>query len=117
MNREQAISQQVKGFLVPEFTMKLPNGQTLNGLTERGMEMIKDGYACGECLATFDHYTVVCPICGLSRDVMADVQEAPQLWLDHIAERENPGEHFVPATFEEAMIARQDFNEIPRKKT
>jgi hypothetical protein len=87
LDRAQAIQQQVVGFLEPEFSLQLPNGQTLNGLTERGVEMIRDGYACGECLAIFRHYTVTCPVCGLSRDVMADVQEAPQLWLDHIHER------------------------------
>lgn len=87
MNRADAIKQQVVNFLVPEFTQKMPDGRTLNGLSENDFRMVVDGYACGECLAVFAHYTVRCPLCGTTRDVSADVQEAPQLWLDHLAER------------------------------
>jgi hypothetical protein len=76
----------VKGFLIPEFTETLRDGRTLNGLTSEGFKMVMAGYACGECLAMFDRYTLVCPVCG-SWHNPEQVVPAPQLWLDHLAER------------------------------
>lgn len=77
----------VTGFLVPTFTETLPDGRTLNGITQQGFEMILDGYACGECLAMFDRFTLRCPACKTWRDQGAAPQPAPQLWLDHLTER------------------------------
>jgi|RhiMethySRZTD1v2_1073278.scaffolds.fasta_scaffold02703_17 hypothetical protein len=77
----------VIGFLVPEFTQTLPGGRTLNGVTSEGFKMIQDGYACGECLAMFDRFTLLCPACKTWREIGAVPQQAPQLWLDHIEER------------------------------
>lgn len=95
LTREDAIKRQVKGFIEPVFTRQLENGTRLNGLTAGGIAMIRAGYACGECLAMFDRYTVKCPVCGLTRDVAADLIDPPQLWLDHLSDRYNDD---APAT-------------------
>ena len=123
MNRAEHITRSIRGFIVPIFSEKLPDGTTLNGVTDREMQMIAEGYACGECMAIFSHYTVTCPVCGLSRDVTADVQSAPQLWLDHLADRARED---APATrslsFDEAMggaMKNADVTELgkrPRRK-
>lgn len=80
LQREQEIKQRVKGFLVPIFRSE----DGLNGLGPADFEKVRSGYACANCLAEFDVYTLKCPLCGLERDLAADIQEAPQLWVDDI---------------------------------
>jgi|SRR5215831_3834843 len=87
MSKADEINRQIKGFIVPEFSQHLPNGQRLNLVSRKELSMIQQGYACGECLAIFRHYTVTCPACGFTRDVAADIQYAPQHWVDHLEER------------------------------
>lgn len=85
MDKRQEIRSQVKGFLVPIFMQDDPaTGRRMNGLSPRDFEKVKAGFACAECLAEFDHYTITCPVCGRTRDFARDVQEAPQLWKDHL---------------------------------
>lgn len=80
----------VTGFLIAEFSQELPGGKTQHGLTPIGFQMVLDGYACGQCLAKFDKYMEVCPVCETRREMGAQPLEAPQLWLDHLAERYSP---------------------------
>lgn len=87
LQRKEQIAREVKGFLVPVFQEKAPDGRFLNGLDEISFAKVRAGYACADCLAEFDKYTAVCPVCGLSRDVEADVKEAPRLWTEHLRER------------------------------
>lgn len=103
MNNAEAIVAQVKGFIEPIFVGVAEDGRTLNGIGPEDWRMIQEGYACGECLAIFATYTITCPVCKNQRDVLADIPP-PQLWLDHLKERENPTEHFQPQTFDEALM-------------
>src|SRR5262245_53278781 len=87
MDNRQAIKAQVKGFLVPVFVGTQENGEPLNGLDAEGFELVRQGYACAKCMAVFDTYTVSCPVCHTTRDVGADIAEAPALWQQHLNER------------------------------
>ena len=110
MDRKQAIASQVKGFLVPEFTMDFPDGRRLNGLTEADFERVRAGYACAECLAVFDTYTIACPVCGLRRDLQRDIADAPALWTQHINERnqDEPTARTVRSPEEAILMAGRD---------
>ena len=88
MRPEEAITRQVKGWLVPIFQSRDEGGRTLNGLCAEDFAKVCAGYACSDCLAVFDTYTVTCPVCGTTRDVDADIREAPPLWLQHLRERD-----------------------------
>lgn len=91
MSRDGQIKTQVRGFLVPEFMEIGEDGRRLSGLAPPEFEMVKQGYACPECLAWFSTYTVTCPVCGYKRDVNADIAaEAPELWTQHLKERNEP---------------------------
>ena len=48
------------------------------------------GYACSECLADFGAtYRVKCPVCGASRDALADAAvETPPEWLAYLRYRD-----------------------------
>jgi len=120
VNREQAIKSQVKGFLVPEFTMDFPGGGRLNGLTEPDFERVRAGYACAECLAVFDTYTVTCPVCGLARDLGRDIADAPSLWVQHINERNqdepSPRRTIDPAAEIARLGAHPDVEQIQLDK-
>jgi hypothetical protein len=75
---------------VPEFTERLPNGTTLNGLTPVAFQMVLDGYACGECLAMFDTFMLRCPACQTLREDSIRVQPTPDGWQSHLDERNSP---------------------------
>src|SRR5262252_9715343 len=92
MGREQLIQAQVTWFLNPVFVDRnVRTGETvMNGLAEDDFRKVMTGYACGNCLAEFDSYTVTCPVCGEKRDTTDDVPETPELWLNALRDRENP---------------------------
>lgn len=57
------------------------DGRWLNGFAStEAFKRVQAGYACGNCLAKFSMYMAVCPLCGLRRDVSADVEATPQDW-------------------------------------
>ena len=109
----------VKGFLIPEFTETLPDGRTLNGLTEEGFNMVVAGYACGECLAYFSTFKLICPVCKKMRDP-GEIRSAPQLWVDHLAERYSDEPFVKPEVSIEAALKRvsndPDVEQIPLAK-
>lgn len=72
----------VKGFLVPMYTQTdSETGQQLYGLTPGNYELVRHGYACPNCLADFGGiYQMVCPACGHTRDVRADIVAEPNYW-------------------------------------
>jgi hypothetical protein len=80
------------GFLVPVYAEDpLPGREVTYALTPTDMEKVRQGYACPACLADFGQfYRAVCPMCQHVRDVNADFAEAPQMWIDHLAERNGP---------------------------
>lgn len=105
MNQAEKVVSTVNGFIEPIFTGRAPNGQTLQGISPEDARRIQQGYACGECLATFNTFTLVCPVCQRPTNVL-DVPP-PQEWLDHLHERENgPVEHNQPRSFDEMMARR-----------
>jgi len=112
---EQDVVARVKGFIEPIFVGVAPDGKTLNGVGPEDWRMIQEGYACPECLAIFDTYTITCPVCKHQRDVLADIPP-PELWLDHLKERANPTEHGQPQTFDQAMRGLHDVESIPLSK-
>ena len=70
----------VKGFLTAIYSSPQPNGRTVHGLSQADFDRVMSGYACGECLATFDTYMDPCPVCGLSREIGAQPQADPDNW-------------------------------------
>jgi len=71
----------VKGFLIPRYIEEMPNGKRVYELHERDFERVKDGYACGECLAFFERRLPSCPGCGHYLDVNKDIVEwRPAYW-------------------------------------
>jgi len=92
MDRSQQIKSQVIGFLIPIFIERdLRTGEViLNGLDQEGFDKVVAGYACGNCLAEFDTYTITCPACGEQRDTSEDLPKTPELWLDAMRDRETP---------------------------
>jgi hypothetical protein len=96
----------VTGFLTALFSEELPGGKWKHGLNPSDFEMVLSGYACGQCLATFDRFTLLCPICKTWHDVGSSPMETPQLWLDHLAERNAPVPVEKPALSFDAAMAR-----------
>jgi len=87
---EEKVVTRVTGFIEPVFIGVAPDGKTLNGVGPEDWQRIQEGYACGECLAMFNTFTLQCPVCHTNRlDVPMNVP-APQDWIDHLKERENP---------------------------
>lgn len=71
----------VIGFGTPVYSQDLPNGRTMHALNDPDLfQQINEGYACGQCLARFDTYMQVCPVCGLNREKAAEVQTTPDDW-------------------------------------
>lgn len=97
---EAAIRSAVKGFLVAELHDEATG---MSGLRPAEFEKVRQGYACARCLAEFFHYMAVCPVCGLERDIAADIRAAPQPWLDRDKELAKPTHKTRVATAEDAL--------------
>lgn len=71
----------VTGYIIPTYIDRLPDGRRVAGIGERDLGRVSDGYACGECLATFERRFPQCPGCGHDLDVNRDVVDwAPDYW-------------------------------------
>jgi hypothetical protein len=106
----------IKGFLVPIFSKDLENGQRLNGLGPDDYQKVMEGYACPECLAEYVTYLVTCPVCRYQRDPTRDILDAPRIWTDHLANRENPPPPVEARDFDTAM-ADKGIVLPPRRRT
>jgi hypothetical protein len=85
----EAINKYVVGWMVPIYWQEDPiTKKRLNGLGPKDFARVMDGYGCPECLAIFNTYLPVCVVCGFRRDIQADVQNAPQHWVDHLNDRQ-----------------------------
>jgi len=78
-------------FLTPIYREEMPQGGQQFGLGERDFQRVMDGYACPNCLLTFERKTDVCPLCGHERDLERDVAPAPRHWLPSPATVTNEG--------------------------
>ncbi len=71
----------VRGYLVPRYVEEMPDGRRVAELREKDLQRVSDGYACGECLAFFDHRFRNCPGCGHELDPNRDIVEwSPPYW-------------------------------------
>ena len=71
----------VQGFLIPRYIEHMPDGRRVAELNQRDLDRVNDGYACGECLAFFNHPFRDCPCCGHTLDASHDIVEyAPAHW-------------------------------------
>lgn len=113
MTNSDLVKNHVVGFLIPIFMEDRPDGERLNGLAPSDFEKVRHGYACARCLAEFDMYMLTCPVCGLQRDLAADIQEAPQLWLDHLHEHNSD----VPAEKPAVINPFADGGKLPDMDT
>ena len=71
----------VKGYLVPRYVEHMADGRRVAELTQRDLDRVNDGYACGECLAFFDYAFDNCPSCGHNLDPSKDIVDySPGHW-------------------------------------
>lgn len=71
----------VRGYLKPRYVEQMADGRRVAELTQRDLDRVNDGYACGECLAYFDDRLGDCPSCGHQLDPSRDIVEyAPAHW-------------------------------------
>lgn len=116
MDRAASIRSQVKGFLRAEL---VDEATGMAGLRPAEFEKVRTGHACARCLAEFFHYTVRCPVCGLERDIAADIREAPKPWLERDRELAKPTHKTRVATAEDALrraATSPDVERIPVRK-
>lgn len=91
MSQIETLNRILDGFMVPIFRREDPvTGRMLNGLGPEDYRRVLDGYACPDCLAKFYTYTAACPLCGWQRNIVNDVQNAPDYWVQHMEDRANP---------------------------
>ena len=73
--------QRVTGYLKPIYVDHMEDGRRVAALGQRDYGRIQDGYACGECLATFNHREEFCPGCGHRLDLSTDIVDyMPDYW-------------------------------------
>lgn len=74
----------VRGYFVPIYVDRHPDGRRVALLREKDGQRIKEGYGCGECLAYFDRQFPECPSCGHELDASRDVVDFnPDYWQPH----------------------------------
>lgn len=72
---------EVKGYFVPIYVDRYPDGRRVALLREKDVDRIADGYGCGECLAFFDRAFANCPSCGHDLSPEKDIVDfAPDYW-------------------------------------
>ncbi len=107
------------------YNERQPDGTWLNGFADsEAFRRVQAGYACGSCLAIFAHYMPVCPVCGLERDVAADLRGDPDGWRSYYDEHMNgtgdgKGGPTVARTADEAIASifkDPDIENVPVKK-
>jgi len=108
----------VRGFLKPIF---YEEDGSLSAISNEDFAKVRDGYACGHCLAEYVMYLAKCPVCGHQRDIATDLKPTPELWTEHLLERQNTEgmESPAPRGFEEFMSgvnANPDIDKTTLKK-
>lgn len=89
--KAEDINAVVTGFLIPIFRTDPETGRKLAGLDEESFLKVAQGYACAnaDCLAEFRTYTIICPVCGYTRDIHKDLVPAPHEWSQHLQDRDD----------------------------
>lgn len=104
--RAEQINALVVGWMVPVMKRTDPyTGDVLNGLGPVDFGRVRAGHGCPKCLAMFNTYLPVCPVCDYQRDIAADIQDkAPQHWVDHLKDRYAEDQQGgTPVSFDEFM--------------
>jgi hypothetical protein len=71
----------VKGYMIPRYVDRLPDGRRVAELRADDLRRVEDGYGCGECLANFDQRFQNCPGCGHKLDANRDIVDfLPDYW-------------------------------------
>lgn len=71
----------VTGYIKPIYVDHLEDGRRVAALGERDHARVREGYACGECLATFNSRERFCPGCGHQLDTSVDLVDfLPDYW-------------------------------------
>lgn len=105
-DRADELNRVVVGWMIPVMKRTDPaTGEVLNGLGPADFARVRAGHGCPKCLAMFNTYIPVCPVCRYERNVMADIQDrAPQHWVDHLKDRYDEDQRGgTPVSFDEFM--------------
>lgn len=119
----------VVGFLTPVFSedVRGPDGvlRQNHAFTRVGYDKIRNGYACGNCLAEFVTVLVTCPVCGANIVDVGQPGKTPEDWQAYFDERnlsidevEQRAAEQLPATFDsfmERVMADPDIEQISVK--
>lgn len=106
----------VTGFLVPEYSDAERGQHTFSNPED--FEKVRLGYACAFCLAEFNTYMPVCPLCGNQRDVARDIKETPRDLQAYYDEATGPGERTETVPMHETiaqLLGSRDVEHIPLK--
>jgi len=118
-SRAETIQRACIGFEIPEYSDDNTGTHTFSD--PEAFERVRLGYSCASCLARFNMYTPVCPLCGNERDVLADMKETPadiQAYHDE-ATGPSPGKteaRPMHEVIEEIVAGNLDIESIPLKK-
>ena len=71
----------VRGYMVPQYVDRLPDGRRVAQLYRNDIQRIADGYGCAECLAKFEQRFKNCPSCGHELEPNRDIVDwNPAYW-------------------------------------
>ena len=105
------------GFLTPHMVEATPGGGVLNAFSDPAdIDRIQKGYACGNCCAVFDGFRLDCPLCRQPTEVARRDAPAPQVWADHVREREHGDTATGTRSIDEflrALAADKDVDQVP----
>jgi hypothetical protein len=107
------------GFEIPEYTDERTGTHTFSD--PEAFERVRLGYSCAACLARFETYMPVCPLCGNERDVHADMKETPADMQAYWDEATGPSPGRTEArpmheVIEEIVAGNADMENIPLKQ-
>lgn len=121
--RKRELDTLVAGWMEPVFKRTDPaTGRVLNGLAPADFARVTSGYGCADCLAKFTTYLITCPVCGWTRDLAADIQDAPDYWRQHLDDRASgyaPPIRRAATSIDEIMreiAADKEVDQIPMRK-
>jgi len=123
--RREEIDSLVVGFMVPIFSEVDPRtGKTVNALGPTDFHRAMSGYGCPDCLAIFRTYLVRCPVCRHQRDVFEDMRQMPEMWRQHLDDRNSGFAHnlkkpltkFDPDEFIRSVQEDPEVEQIPAEK-
>lgn len=92
----------IVGWHTPIFT-ELQGNRHVHALNREAFDEVMAGYCCGECLARFNTYQQICPVCGLDREQSSRFDPQPEGWQDYWNEHLYGGVTGRPNTAEDML--------------